>query len=296
MQSTRLIHAIVRPPPSNFAEGLTTAGLGPPDYELAIQQHEAYCAALKRCGLALTRLEPDPDYPDSCFVEDAAILINALPNGRATARRSAVLTRPGAPSRRGEVESMRKVLAQLFPALQEIQSPGTVDGGDICQAGEHFFIGLSARTNEAGARQLAEILEDVGFSTSIVDTGVRVPTLVGPSSAATNHPTKVGTLTPDPFGSLLHLKSGVAYLGDNRVAISDALAEHPEFIRFDFVGVDPAEDYAANCVRINEYVLIAKDFPKLQSDLHSLGYETIALDMSEFQKMDGGLSCLSLRF
>ncbi len=278
--------AIVRPPAANFAEGLTTSGLGPPDYELAIQQHESYCAALERCGLSLTRLEPDPDYPDSCFVEDAAIL----------SERCAVLTRPGAPSRRGEVESMRKVLAKLFPALQEIQSPGTVDGGDICQAGDHFFIGISDRTNEAGAKQLSEILEGVGYSTSIVDTGVRVPTSVGPSSAATNRPTKVGALTPDFLGLLLHLKSGVAYLGDNRLVIAGPLANHPDFDRFDLVRVDQAEAYAANCIRVNEYVLIAKGFSKLQSDLQSLGYETIALDMSEFQKMDGGLSCLSLRF
>jgi dimethylargininase len=278
--------AIVRTPAPNFAEGLTTAGLGRPDYELALRQHEAYCAALERCGLTLKRLEPDPNYPDSTFVEDVAIL----------SKRCAVLTRPGAPCRRGEVESLRNVLAQFFPSLHEIESAGTVDGGDICQVAEHFFIGLSARTNEAGARQLSKMLEDVGYSTSIVDIGVRVPTSVGPSSAATNRPTKVGTLTPDSFGSLLHLKSGIAWLGDNRLAISDALAEHPEFIRFDLVRVDWAENYAANCVRVNEYVLIAKGFSKLQSNLQSLGYETIALEMSEFQKMDGGLSCLSLRF
>lgn len=252
--------AIVRPPAPSFADGLTTSNLGPPDYDLAIEQHEAYCAALESCGLVLTRLEPDPDYPDSTFVEDAAILTE----------RCAVLTRPGASSRRGEVESLRDVLSQFFPSLHEIQSPGTVDGGDICQVAEHFFIGLSARTNEAGAKQLSEILEGAGYSTSIVNTGL--------------------------LGSLLHLKSGIAWLGDNRLVINDALAEHPEFSRFDLVRVDRAEDYAANCVRVNEYVLIAKGFPKLQSDLQSLGYETIALEMSEFQKMDGGLSCLSLRF
>lgn len=278
--------AIVRPPAPTFAGGLTTAGLGSPDYALALQQHEAYCAALERCGLTLTRLDPDPDHPDSTFVEDAAILTE----------RCAVLTRPGAPSRRGEVESLRNVLAQFFPSLHEIESPGTVDGGDICQVAEHFFVGLSARTNAAGAKQLSEILEDFGYSTSIVDTGVRVSTSVGPSSAATNRPTEVGTLTPDLFGSLLHLKSGLAWLGDNRLLITEPLADRPEFAPFDLVRVDLAEDYAANCVRVNEYVLIAKGFPKLQSNLQSLGYETIALEMSEFQKMDGGLSCLSLRF
>lgn len=278
--------AIVRPPAPNFAEGLTTAGLGLPDYEGALEQHEAYCLALERCGLTLTRLDPDPNYPDSTFVEDVAILTE----------RCAVLARPGAQSRLGEVESMRSVLSQFFPSLYEIQSPGTLDGGDVCQAGQHFFIGISARTNEAGATQLSKILEDGGYSTSIVDTGVRAPTLVGPSLAAKNHSTKVGTLTPDLFGSLLHLKSGIAWLGDNRLAMAEVLAERPEFARFDLVRVDGDEDYAANCVRLNDYVLVAAGFPKLQAELRALGYETIALDMSEFQKMDGGLSCLSLRF
>jgi len=285
--------AIVRPPAPNFAEGLTTAGLGAPDYKRALEQHEAYCLALERCGLTLTRLEPDPDYPDSTFVEDVAVLACAP---SASAQSMVVLTRPGAPSRRGEVESMRSVLVQFFPALHEIQSPGTLDGGDICQAGNHFFIGVSERTNDAGAKQLAELLKGAGYSTSIVDTGVRVPTLVGPSVAAKNHPTKVGTLTPDLFGSLLHLKSGIAYVGGNRLVITDALADPPEFDHFDLIRVDRDEEYAANCVRVNDYILIAGGFPILQADLQKLGYETIALDMSEFQKMDGGLSCLSLRF
>src|SRR3954470_11343553 len=107
--------AIVCPPAANFAKGLTTAGLGSPDYERALEQHEAYCAALEKCGLTLMRLDPDPDYPDSTFVEDVAILVNA---GTAS---TAILTRPGAPSRRGEVQSLRNVLLDFFPSLQEIR-------------------------------------------------------------------------------------------------------------------------------------------------------------------------------
>src|SRR3954471_493464 len=108
--------AIVRPPSANFADGLTTSGLGAPDYEIALRQHEAYCQALECCGISLTRLAPDPDHPDSTFVEDVAVLTE----------RCAVLTRPGAGSRLGEIESMRPVLAQHFPLLQEIQAPGTL--------------------------------------------------------------------------------------------------------------------------------------------------------------------------
>jgi dimethylargininase len=280
--------AIVRPPAPNFGEGLTSADLGAPDYKRALAQHSSYCAALEKCGLTLTRLEPVPDYPDSCFVEDTAVLISSP--------HKAILTRPGAPSRLGEVDSIRDVLAGFFLSLHEIQAPGTLDGGDICEAGSHFFIGVSARTNESGARQLSKFLADAGYTTSFVDTGVRVPALAGSFSNFENSPTEVGTLTPASSGSLLHLKSGLAYLGDNRLAITRELVDRPEFGGFDLIHVDPAEEYAANCMRVNDYVLIAKGFHQFESQLQAMGYETIALEMSEFQKMDGGLSCLSLRF
>jgi dimethylargininase len=261
--------AIVCSPAPNFAEGLTAARLGAPNYEDAIEQHAAYCSALERCGLTLTRLDADPNYPDSTFVEDAAILTESC----------AVLTRPGAPSRRGEVEGLRNVLSQFFPSLHEIESPGTLDGGDVCQAGHHFFIGLSARTNETGAHQLAKILEHNGYSSTIVDLTQQVSE---PGASAT--------------GSLLHLKSGLAWLGNNCLALADDLASRPEFAHYDLVRVSADEQYAANCVRVNDYILIAAGYPRLQDKLRALGYETIALEMSEFQKMDGGLSCLSLRF
>ena len=138
-------HALVRPPAASFADGLTSSGLGLPDLELALQQHDAYCRALGRLGLSLVSLPPDPRFPDSTFVEDAAIVTS----------RGAILTRPGAPSRAGEVAAVGAALERWFPELDRISPPGTVDGGDVCEAGEHFFIGLSQRTNEAGAAQLA---------------------------------------------------------------------------------------------------------------------------------------------
>ena len=270
--------AIVRPPAPNFSEGLTAADLGQPDYDLALRQHEVYCTALEQCGLTLVRLEPDPAYPDSTFVEDVAVLIGALSHDWASAPASeqaralpqAVLTRPGALSRMGEVASMRQTLAAFFPALSEIQAPGTLDGGDVCDAGNHFLIGVSERTNEAGAQQLAELLKTFGYPTSFVD-------LRG-------------------LSDILHLKSGIAFLGDNRLAIIEALADRREFCGYDLVRVRQSEVYAANCVRINDWVLVAAGFPAFAAQLQALGYQTIALDMSEFQKMDGGLSCLSLRF
>jgi dimethylargininase len=145
-----------------------------------------------------------------------------------------------------------------------------LDGGDICEAGRHFFIGISERTNEEGARQLAGYLAREGYSSSCVDIrGIK---------------------------GILHLKSGVAYCGDNRLIVIDALAAHEAFRGYEIIRVEAAENYAANCVRINEYVLLAAGYPALLASLQKSGLQTITLDMSEFQKMDGGLSCLSLRF
>jgi dimethylargininase len=282
--------AIVRTPGPNFAEGLTTAELGQPEYQLALQQHEAYCAALEQCGLSLIRLEPDPDYPDSTFVEDVAVLAGALPDGRATASSAAILTRPGAPSRAGEVESIRKPLAEFFPQVFEIEAPGTLDGGDICQAGAHFFVGVSERTNEAGASQLGEFLQQAGYASTLIDIRRSAPAAAATGSIPKSVPGAIAT------GSLLHLKSGIAYLGDNRLAMIESLAGLNEFLGYDLVLVDQAESYAANCIKVNNHVLIANGYPNFAAKLRGLGYQTIALNVSEFQKMDGGLSCLSLRF
>ena len=252
--------AIVRPPAENFADGLTTASLGTPDFRLALQQHGRYCEALKQCGLALTWLEPDARYPDSTFVEDAAVLTE----------HSAILTHPGAPSREGEVAAIGQTLRQFYTRFHTITPPGTLDGGDICEAGTHFFIGVSERTNAEGARQLADFLAGDGFTSSTVDIH-GVP-------------------------GILHLKSGIAYLGDNRLVLIDDLAGRPEFKGYEIVRMAPKENYAANCVRVNDYVLLAAGYPRFEATLRKLGYQPLVLDMSEYQKMDGGLSCLSLRF
>ena len=182
----------------------------------------------------------------------------------------AVLTRPGAASREGEVTAIRAAVEQFFPAPNVITAPGTLDGGDICEAGRHFFIGVSLRTNEEGARQLAGFLAAAGYTSSIVD----IRRTVG----------------------ILHLKSGVVALDDQRLVAIDALVGDTAFRGYDVIHVSEGEEYAANCVRVNQHVLIARGFPKLQKALVARGYDVVPLEMSEFQKMDGGLSCLSLRF
>jgi dimethylargininase len=252
--------AIVRPPAPNFAEGLTTVDLGVPDVAKALDQHAACSEALERCGLVLTRLDPDPRFPDSTFIEDAAIL---TPRG-------AILTRPGAPSREGEVAALAPVLSPFFREPARIEFPGTVDGGDVCEAGDHFFIGVSRRTNSEGARQLARHLEALGYSSEEVD--IR------------------------GMSEILHLKSGIAAVDERRLVVMKALADHPAFRDYERIVVAPHETYVANCVRVNDALFIAAGFPEFEAAARRIPLDLVVLDVSEFEKMDGGLSCLSLRF
>lgn len=255
-----LEHAIVRTPGRNFSEGLTTIKGAAPDYEKTLEQHEAYCAALERCGLAVERLPADVAYPDSTFVEDAAIVT----------RHFAILTHPGAKSRMGEVEGIREPVRRFFRVIREVTAAGTLDGGDVCEADGHFFIGISRRTNEEGAKQLASFLAESGCTSSAIDIRRKE--------------------------SILHLKSGVSYLGDGQLVVAEELAGHEEFRRFESIQVAPEESYAANCVRVNNYVMIPEGYPKVAAALVRRGFRVLPLDVSEFRKMDGGLSCLSLRF
>lgn len=252
-------HAIVRVPSENFAEGITTSELGEPDYPRALAQHAAYVEALRTCGLEVTVLPPDSTHPDSTFVEDAAVVT----------MQSAILTNPGADSRKGEVAAIRAALSKFYDRFLTIAAPGTLDGGDICEADGHFFIGLSERTNREGAQQLADFLAQDGYTSSLIPV--------------------------NGIPGLLHLKSGIAYLGDEKLVLIDALAGREEFQKYHCLRVAPEEAYAANCVRINETVLMAAGFPRLKAELARLGYKTLELETSEFEKMDGGLSCLSLR-
>ena len=145
-----------------------------------------------------------------------------------------------------------------------------VDGGDVCEAGEHFFIGLSGRTNPEGAAQLAEWLAQHGFGASVID----IRKLPG----------------------LLHLKTGLSWLGDRRLLATGGIAAHEGLRGWEIVRVPKGEDYAANCIRVNDALLIARGFPATSAVLGELGYALVPLDMSEYRKMDGGLSCLSLRW
>jgi len=249
--------AIVKTPCRNFINGLTTAGLGLPDYYLAGEQHNGYIRALEGCGLAVTVLEADEDYPDSVFIEDTALLTPHC----------AIIMRPGAPSRKGEVDAISPVIRKYFERIEAIRSPGTMDAGDILRTDDCYFIGLSSRTNIDGAQQLISILGNYGLRSKTV-----------------------------PLQEMLHLKSGAAYLGHDTLVVTGELTNKPAFQRFNLVKIADRESYAANSIQINGTVILPDGYPKARRAIEKAGFNTIAVDVSEFQKLDGGISCLSLRF
>jgi dimethylargininase len=250
-------HAIVRPPGLRYADALSSAGLGPPDLARARCQHEAYVAALRAVGVDIIAMAPDDEHPDATFVEDTALITP----------RCTVLTRPGAPSRQLETPAMRVALERRFTQLFTIDHPGTLDAGDVMMVGDHYYIGLSERTNAEGARQLAAVLGRHGLQASTV-----------------------------PLTAGLHLKSSVSYLEHDRMLVTEALASLPAFADYSRTVVPAGEEYAANSLWVNGTVLVPAGFPRTRHCIEALGYPTVALEMDEFRKADGGLSCLSLRW
>ena len=248
--------AIVRAVPQTVDAGITSANLGKPDYERACEQHDRYVGALERCGVEVTVLGADERYPDSVFIEDTAVVTD----------RCAIIANPAAARRRGEVHEIEEVLSGLYENVERIVSPGTLDGGDVLQVGDHFYVGLTRRTNREGAEQLAAILRGYGFDASFV--GLR---------------------------RFLHLKTGVAYLGGEDLVVAGELVANDEFDDFDRIPVSAEEEYCANCIRVGDHVLVAAGCEKTKAKIVERGYEVIELEMSEFRKVDGGPSCLSLR-
>jgi len=251
-------NAIIRRPGHSLVNGITSAPeLGKPDYELSIKQHDAYIKALKSCGVEVTVLEADERFPDSCFVEDVAVCT----------KKFAVITNPGTPSRKGEEKEIIEVIKKYCNNLEYIKEPGTLEGGDVMMVKNHFYIGLSKRTNREGAKQLIKALGKYGMSGSIVE-----------------------------MSEMLHLKSGLAYLGDNVLIVVGEFINKVEFKKFNKILVDEDETYSANCIRVNNYVLVPAGYPKIKEKIEKAGFETIVVDTSEYRKVNGGLSCLSLRF
>ncbi|WP_026575790.1 dimethylarginine dimethylaminohydrolase family protein [Bacillus sp. UNC438CL73TsuS30] len=250
-------NVIVKTPGKTYVNGLTTSDLGTPILEKAQEQHAFYIAALKQCGVEVTELPANENYPDSTFVEDTAVLTPGF----------AVVTNPGATTRNGEIIEMEPVLKKFYDKIYHIEAPGTLDGGDILQIEDHFYIGISARTNHEGAKQLKQILESENYKATIVE-----------------------------LEKFFHLKTGVNYIGEGIILAAGEFIDHADFNSYKKIIVPPEEEYAANCIRVNDYVIVPAGFPETKKNIEDAGFKTIEVDTTEFRKLDGGLSCLSLRF
>ena len=220
-----------------------------------LAQHAAYADALRALGLEIEVLDPLPGFPDAYFLEDVAVVVPEL----------AVVARPGAPSRRGEADAIVPVLAR-HRELARVEQPGTLDGGDVLIAGRTVFIGLSARTNDAGAAQLARLLEPHGYRSQTV-----------------------------PVATGLHLKSSVSWLGGETLLVSKRFADRQELRAFRHIVVDESEEPACNSLLVNGTLLTPAGFPKARRQLDATGLPVVELDLTEPRKMDGGLTCMSLR-
>ena len=246
--------AISRKPSRSFCDGITTANLGAPNITLALEQHDQYVAMLKSCGLTVIDLEADEHFPDGCFVEDTALITAEF----------AVITNPGAPSRRGETASIIPVL-EPYRALKFLPASVTLDGGDVLLIGKTFYVGLSARTTMEAASVLGEIVQPHGYE-----------------------------VVPIVVQDILHLKTGVCFVGDDTIVATQQFAGCPEFQGYKKIVTLPEEDYAANCLRINDHLVMAAGFSELKCKLMQLELPVLEVEMSEFRKMDGGLTCSSL--
>jgi dimethylargininase len=254
----RYTHAVVRTPARSLGRGITTQNLGAPDIDLAREQHAAYVAALRMLGLSVTVLDADEAYPDSCFVEDPAVIWNGV----------AVITRPGARARRGEVESMREVLRGLMPMVELGGGEDVrLEGGDVLFCDGRVLVGQSQRTNHIGLKRLSARLREI-------DPGLATAAI--------------------PLSGVLHLKTGMTALRPN-LLLRDPSCRMATRIPWARTFTLPRpQGYAANVLPINDGVIIAKGYP-LVATLAREHYATvIELDMSEFHKMDGSLTCLSL--
>lgn len=257
--SSEFTTAITRAPAENCVHGITTADLGTPDVVKFRKQHALYVAALERAGLSVTVLGPDEQFPDSVFVEDPAFCLPEI----------AILLRSGAAARQGEAKAVEPALRSFYGRhLCSLSAGAFVDGGDILVTDREVLIGLSNRTNSYGINEITEVLRPWGYTVRAVDT---------------------------PTG-VLHLKTDCATLGGDTVLATRRLAASGVFDSYEIVQVPDGEEAAANAVRVNDTVLVADGFEMTANALSDAGFNVECLNVSEARKLDGGISCMSLRF
>jgi dimethylargininase len=251
-------HALCRAPARSAVKGIRADGGPDPDFYGLLAEHEAYVATLRALGLAVDVLPPLDDFPDALFTEDVAL---TFPKG-------AILLRPGAPSRAGEVAHIRGALAAHHPRLLEMTGPGYADGGDILRLADRVIIGLSARTDRTGAEELAGLLGQLGYPAEIAET---------------------------PPG-VLHFKTGCGLIDAHTILAVPALADCRQFEGVEVVTTPPGEEPAANILRIRDTVLVGDRWSATHALLAGRGIETRPLPTDQIAHIDAGLSCMSLRW
>lgn len=229
----------------------------PIDLDRARAQHAAYEWALVEAGCTVRRLDSGPDMPDAVFVEDVAVVVDE----------GAVISRPGAESRRAETPGVAEALARHGRPLQQIQPPGTLDGGDVLVIGRQVFVGSSGRTNRAAIDQLAGILGPVGYTVRAV-----------------------------PVRGCLHLKSAVTAVAADIVLINREWVSADVFAGLSLVDIDPEEPYAANALAVGDVIIYPTGFPRTQERLERSGLRVQPVDVDELQKAEGAVTCCSLIF
>jgi len=255
--ATHFTHAISRRPGKSVTAGLRAADHGAPDRTRMLAAHDAYVAALRSTGADVTVLGPLEDYPDALFVEDTAL---CLPQG-------AIMMRPGAPSRMGEVAQMRPALTALFGDLRDITGPGHIEGGDILYTGREVLVGRSARTDAEGVAELRTILDEWGHTLREVQT---------------------------PEG-VLHFKTDCSLLDPETILSTRLLDAEGCFDGYRVLHLPEGEEAAANAIRFNDVVLVPDGFPATHEMLAREGYDVRPIDNTDCALLDGGMSCLSLR-
>ena len=250
-----MVIAITREISPRFTEcEITHIERTPIDLDVARVQHREYVDLLKKLGCSVIELPPEPDLPDSVFVEDTAFI---LPE-------TAVITRLGADSRKPETESISRALSP-YVKLLHVREPATVDGGDVLILGSYIYVGRSTRSNHEGIGQLNELLGDYGYSV----TGVEIQ-------------------------NCLHLKSAITRVDDETLLINKNWVDTEPFKNYEWIDVDPSEPYAANCLPIGDSIIFPTSFPRTRAKLEAKGYEVAALDISELAKAEGAVTCCSL--
>jgi len=255
--ATRFASAITRRPAASAVDGLRAQDQGEVDIKRLSQQHREYQDALRQAGAVVMELPALPDFPDAQFVEDTALCLPGL----------AVMMRPGAESRRGEVAPMRAALTLVFDHLADITT-GFIEAGDILTTPSEILVGLSARTDQAGADALRAILDDHGYAMRVLQT------------------------PPD----VLHFKTDCSLIDDGVILATARLAASGCFDGYDTILVPEGEEPAANMIRYNDHIIMPAGFAKTEAMLKAEGFEVLAVGNSECAKIDGGMSCLSLRF